>query len=78
MSIDKEEESKKKYKNLLKEKLSKPVQQTTNSLSNSNKTISSLNELADIRYLMTKRVGAPFCTNVLRVALNFHEEKVAR
>ena len=26
---------------------------------------------------MSKRVGAPFCTNVLRVALNFKEEMVA-
>jgi hypothetical protein len=26
---------------------------------------------------MQKRVGAPFCTNVLRVALNFKEEMIA-
>lgn len=26
---------------------------------------------------MSKRVGAPFCTNVLRVALNLKEEMVA-
>jgi hypothetical protein len=34
--------------------------------------------LADIRYLMMKRVGTPFVTNVLRVALNFKEERIAR
>ena len=26
---------------------------------------------------MKKRIGMPFCTNVLRVALNFREEKIA-
>ena len=35
-------------------------------------------EIEDLQYLMKKRVGAPFVTNVLRVALNKEEEKIAR
>ena len=34
-------------------------------------------EINEIKYLMRKRVGSPFVTNVLRVALNFCEEKIA-
>ena len=31
---------------------------------------SNKNDLKELKYLMRKRVGAPFVTNVLRVALN--------
>ena len=34
-------------------------------------------DLKEIVYLLRKRVGTPFSTNVLRVALNFKEEKIA-
>jgi hypothetical protein len=39
--------------------------------------ITSEQDMRDLLYLMKKRVGSPFCTNVLRVALNQEEEIVA-
>jgi hypothetical protein len=34
-------------------------------------------ELEEICYLMKRRIGMPFCTNVLRIALNAREEQIA-
>lgn len=39
--------------------------------------IKNVEDLKEIVYLLKKRVGTPFSTNVLRVALNFKEEKIA-
>ena len=33
--------------------------------------------MTDLKYLMSKRIGIPFNTNVLRIALNKEEEMVA-
>lgn len=41
----------------------------------------SLEDLKDLKYLLQDKkysVGIPFCTNILRIALNFQEEKIAR
>jgi hypothetical protein len=35
-------------------------------------------DLRDLQILMSMKIGIPFCTNVLRVALNFKETKIAR
>lgn len=34
-------------------------------------------DLEEIGWLMKQKVGSPFTTNVLRIALNFKEEKIA-
>lgn len=69
---------KKRYKNLLTDKIGKQTKLNPKITKEVANNIKSLDELKDIKYLLSKRVGAPFCTNVLRVALNFSEEKVAR
>lgn len=68
---------KKRYKNLLTDKIGKQTKLNPKITKEVANNIKSLDELKDIKYLLSKRVGAPFCTNVLRVALNFSEEKVA-
>ena len=40
--------------------------------------IKDLHDLSEIKMLMMSKVGIPFCTNVLRVALNMKEEMIAR
>ena len=39
--------------------------------------IESAEEIADIKSIMKTKIGAPFCTNVLRIALNMKEEAIA-
>jgi hypothetical protein len=39
--------------------------------------IATLDDLKQIKDLMQSKVGIPFCTNVLRVALNMKEERIA-
>lgn len=43
--------------------------------------ILNLEELKDFKYLLTDKkygIGMPVNTNILRIALNFKEEKIAR
>ena len=39
--------------------------------------IIDLEQLTELKYLLKKKFGQAFCTNVLRVALNHKEEMVA-
>ena len=43
-----------------------------------NSDIKDAEEMAVLKILMEMKIGIPFCTNVLRVALNFKETKIAR
>jgi hypothetical protein len=40
--------------------------------------ISTIDDLEELRFLMRSEVGTVFNTNILRIALNFQEEKIAR
>jgi hypothetical protein len=39
--------------------------------------INSIAELQSFKFLLESEVGIPFNTNVMRIALNFTEEKIA-
>lgn len=43
-----------------------------------NSDIKDDEEMKILKILMEMKIGIPFCTNVLRVALNFKETKIAR
>lgn len=40
--------------------------------------IYSLDDLKDLKYLLSTEVAIPLNTNIMRIALNFQEEKIAR
>jgi len=40
--------------------------------------ITSIDDLKELKYLLQSDVGIGFNTNILRIALNFQEEKIAR
>lgn len=37
-----------------------------------------IEELEDIKFLLTQDLAIPFNTNIMKIALNFMEEKIAR
>ena len=43
--------------------------------------ISTIDDLKDLKFILSDKkygIGVPFNTNVMRIALNFQEEKIAR
>ena len=63
--------------NTLKKKADKPKEE----VSKERDGIHTIDDLKDIKYLLQDSkygVGVPFNTNILRIALNFLEEKIAR
>lgn len=63
--------------NTLKKKKEKPKEETVKDRDG----IWTIDDLKDLKYLMQDKkygVGIPLNTNILRIALNFQEEKIAR
>jgi hypothetical protein len=40
--------------------------------------VHTIEDLKELKFLLNSDVGIPFNTNILRIALNFTEEKIAR